>query len=352
MTYPVPASSVGELLDALSGIARVDGGRLVIDDESAFRERGVDMCVWSATFSEDHQDVIDVARWMIWEASQLLGSPSASIHDLYMARGRGEVNGFTVPAVNIRTQVFDMAGAMCRAAAVARFRNYHLRARPERAGVHLPAARRVHHQRPRRLHRGRLAGPGLRPGRPLPVQRQEVRRRSGGDDRGNRRLIREALESATATSTSTRRRWSTCRCRRSTSSSARTTSAPPSCRRSSARSSPPSMTISIGGEIGEVGKQNSTEEELRAYLDGYRARARRARRVDAPGLSKVSVQTGTSHGGVPLAGRRRGRGDARLRHARATLGRRARVRTRRCRSARRVDAARRAFPPLPAGRDG
>ena len=30
------------------------------------------------------------------------------------------------------------------------------------------------------------------------------------------------------------------------------------------------MTVSVGGEIGEVGKQNSTVEELRAYLDGYR----------------------------------------------------------------------------------
>ena len=30
------------------------------------------------------------------------------------------------------------------------------------------------------------------------------------------------------------------------------------------------MTISIGGEIGEVGKENSNEAELRAYLDGLR----------------------------------------------------------------------------------
>ena len=32
----------------------------------------------------------------------------------------------------------------------------HLRARPERAGVHVPATGRVHHERPRGLHRGRL----------------------------------------------------------------------------------------------------------------------------------------------------------------------------------------------------
>ncbi len=61
------------------------------------------------------------------------------------------------------------------------------------------------------------------------------------------------------------------------------------------------VTVSVGGEIGEVGKQNSTPEELRAYLDGYTAElAKRA--PGAKGLSKVSVQTGTSHGGVPLPG--------------------------------------------------
>ena len=109
-----------------------------------------------------------------------------------------------------------MAGAMCRAARVARCRHDHLRARPERAGVHLPAAGRVHHQRPRRLHRRRLAGAGVRPGRPLPVQRQEVRRRPRGDDRGDPAPDpRGGRRSATATSTSTRPRWSTCRCRQS-----------------------------------------------------------------------------------------------------------------------------------------
>jgi fructose/tagatose bisphosphate aldolase len=59
------------------------------------------------------------------------------------------------------------------------------------------------------------------------------------------------------------------------------------------------VTISVGGEIGEVGTQNSTVAELRAYLDGYR-RELGARAPRAAGISKVSVQTGTSHGGVPL----------------------------------------------------
>jgi hypothetical protein len=60
---------------------------------------------------------------------------------------------------------------------------------------------------------------------------------------------------------------------------------------------PTGVTISVGGEIGEVGKANSTEEELRAYLDEYFGQLHGS---GMAGVSKVSIQTGTSHGGVPL----------------------------------------------------
>jgi hypothetical protein len=53
------------------------------------------------------------------------------------------------------------------------------------------------------------------------------------------------------------------------------------------------MPISVGGEIGEVGKENSTPEELRAYMDGYLAELH-----GMEGIAKVSIQTGSSHGGV------------------------------------------------------
>jgi hypothetical protein len=88
---------------------------LRITDENGFRTAGIQSLAWTATFSDD-ADTVAVARWMVWQASQELGALSWSIQDLYMARGRGEVGGFTVPAVNLRTQVFDMAAAMCRAA--------------------------------------------------------------------------------------------------------------------------------------------------------------------------------------------------------------------------------------------
>jgi fructose-bisphosphate aldolase, class II len=58
---------------------------------------------------------------------------------------------------------------------------------------------------------------------------------------------------------------------------------------------PKGIEVSIGGEIGEVGKYNTQPDEVRAYVDGVR------RLLGDPGMAKISVQTGTSHGGVPLA---------------------------------------------------
>jgi fructose/tagatose bisphosphate aldolase len=61
---------------------------------------------------------------------------------------------------------------------------------------------------------------------------------------------------------------------------------------------PEGISVSVGAEIGEVGHKNSTVEELRAFMEGYTAALRRL--GDLEGISKISVQTGTSHGGVVL----------------------------------------------------
>ncbi|MBV7332221.1 hypothetical protein KFU94_29105 [Chloroflexi bacterium TSY] len=55
----------------------------------------------------------------------------------------------------------------------------------------------------------------------------------------------------------------------------------------------------MGGEIGEVGLANSTVAELDAYIENYQHAL--AQLGDYIGLSKVSVATGTHHGGVILA---------------------------------------------------
>ena len=59
---------------------------------------------------------------------------------------------------------------------------------------------------------------------------------------------------------------------------------------------PQGITISVGGEIGEVGGHNSTVADLRAFMIGYLSLLG----PNVRGLSKISVQTGTTHGGVVL----------------------------------------------------
>src|SRR5207245_4314358 len=59
---------------------------------------------------------------------------------------------------------------------------------------------------------------------------------------------------------------------------------------------PAGVTVSVGGEIGEVGGKNSDVHELHAFMDGYRA-ALKSRGKSLIGISKISVQTGTAHGG-------------------------------------------------------
>ncbi len=59
---------------------------------------------------------------------------------------------------------------------------------------------------------------------------------------------------------------------------------------------PKGVNVSVGGEIGEVGRQNSTVGDLRAFMQGYLSHLGSG----TAGISKISVQTGTTHGGVVL----------------------------------------------------
>src|SRR4029077_1109550 len=86
---------------------RLDGEQLIVSQPERFASEVIDNVVFDAVFNEDSR-LRDAARWLIWEASQALGCPSASVHELYMARGRGEFDPtrFTVPAVNVRASAY------------------------------------------------------------------------------------------------------------------------------------------------------------------------------------------------------------------------------------------------------
>ena len=98
----------------LGPVAAVEKGRPQLKEPAQLVSTRMDDLVRLAVFGADDEKAW--ARWAIWELGQLVGVRPASIHELYMARGRGEISGFTVPAINVRGMAYDTARAIFRAA--------------------------------------------------------------------------------------------------------------------------------------------------------------------------------------------------------------------------------------------
>ncbi|HSW42256.1 MAG TPA: class II fructose-bisphosphate aldolase [Patescibacteria group bacterium] len=292
------AASVPELLALLDGTARIEGDRVIVTDEGAFRARTIEDLAWTQTFSEDAATV-EAARWIIWEASQALGARSASIQDLYAARARGEVSGFTVPAINVRMDTFDTVKTIFETAKAQSVGPVILElARSEQTYTW----QRVFEYAPNCLA-GAIAAGWVGPVFIQGDHYQFNAKKFAADPEKMTEEIRKACRDAVAagylnididSSTLVDLSFPTVDEQQRVNYTVAAEIA------ALIRDlEPEGVTISIGGEIGEVGKDNSTVEELRAYLDGFR-RELDARRPGSVGVSKISVQTGTSHGGVPL----------------------------------------------------
>ena len=104
------------LVADLEGLVIVaDDGRVSVSDEEKLRGVPMDILAKKAVFGDAGEQA--AARWLLWELGQVLGIYPASIHELYLARGRGEVPlNFTVPAINLRAMSYDSARAVFRAA--------------------------------------------------------------------------------------------------------------------------------------------------------------------------------------------------------------------------------------------
>jgi fructose/tagatose bisphosphate aldolase len=293
-------ASVGDLLAALTGAGYIRDEVLEVADEPRLRGALMDDLAFAAVFGGD--DLREAARWVIWSASQTLGCGTASIHELYVARGRGEFDPtrLTVPAINVRAATY-LTARQAFAAALER----------EAGAVVFEIAKSemaYTEQRPAEYTAVILAA-ALREGWRTPVFLQgdhfqfsatKWRADPEGEMAGIRDLTREAIGAGFLNidiDSSTLVDLSQPTVAEQQRVNARNTA---ELTRLIRELEPPGVTISIGGEIGEVGKSNSTEEELRAYLDAYRAELAAADADAVAGLSKVSIQTGTSHGGVPL----------------------------------------------------
>lgn len=219
-----------------------------------------------------------------------------SINDFYLARGKGEFRGFTVPAINLRTLTFDLARAIFRVAKklnagafifeIAKSEIVYTDQIPaEYTSVCLAAAIAE-----------KFSGPVFIQGDHFQLKAKNYNENPQKEIENMKLLIRDAIgagfynidiDSSTlvdlSKSTTKEQQLHNYRVCALLTEFIR-------------KIQPQGLNVSIGGEIGEVGGKNSTHEELRFFMQGYRELIGK----DTPGISKISIQTGTSHGGVVL----------------------------------------------------
>jgi fructose/tagatose bisphosphate aldolase len=290
------ADATQRAVDIYGGAVTLVRGAVSVRDAARLRSEATDRLVWQAVFGEG--DDREAARWLLWELGQVTGARPASIQGLYVARGRGDVGGFTVPAINVRAMAYDTARAIFRAA------------RKGKAGAIILEIARSEiaytEQRPAE-YVSVLLGAALREGYTLPLfiqgdHCQVNHKKYQADPEGEvgevRKLIAEEIGAGfynidvdTSTlvdlSHATLEEQQRANYERAAEITAFIRGLEPE-----------GVTVSVGAEIGEVGMKNSTVEELHAFMQGYnRSLAGLGRHA---GISKISVQTGTSHGGVVL----------------------------------------------------
>src|SRR6187455_1062813 len=287
--------TVKEMTDAVKPAASVLSDRVSVTNPGAVTGDLVDRLVHTAVFGAD-AELKGTARWILRNLAAAAGIRPASIHDLYLAMGRGEAGGFTVPAINVRAMAYDTARAVIRSAKalnagafifeIARSEIGYTEQRPhEYAAIVLAAA----------LREG-FSGP-------LFIQGDHVQtnaKKYNSPERDKeletlRALIKEEIAAGfynidIDTSTLVDLDKPTLDEQQEVNVTLAADFA------AFIRGvEPAGVTVSVGGEIGEVGGKNSDVHELHAYMKGFNRKLKE--RGNYVGLSKISVQTGTAHGG-------------------------------------------------------
>jgi fructose/tagatose bisphosphate aldolase len=284
---------MSDVLSRAKDCISVSGGEVEIKD--AAKVNGLmDDLIYDAVFDADEERAKTLQKLVI-EIAKKMGAIPSSIQSLYEEMGRN-YPGFTVPAINIRGLTYDVAKAIFRKALeknvgamifeIARSEIGYTKQRPlEYSAVVLAAA----------VREG-FRGPVFIQGDHFQLVRKYYMDDPKPETDYVKGLIKEAIEAEfynidldTSTLVDLDKENLKEEQRPNFESAAELATY-------IREIEPRGVTVSIGGEIGEIGGKNSTPEELRAYLDGFREVFKSGK-----GVSKLSVQSGTSHGGVVLA---------------------------------------------------
>ena len=288
---------LNELLALVEHSLSVDGTLVKVTDEAKFRATVSKLVEVSALGSGD---AVGWSRYLVRAAALELGIVPSSIHDLYLARGRGDAPmTWCTPAFNLRAISFHAARAMFRAAnkinagafifEIARSEIGYTGQRPAEYAANILAAA---------IAEG-FRGPVFLQGDHFQVSAKRYATDPQSEVNAVRDLTAEAISAGFYNidiDTST-----LVEIEKPTVPEQQLLNYQLSAQMGAyiREIEPADLTISIGGEIGEVGGHNSNEAELRAYMDGYLVEMAKLA-PGKPGLSKISIQTGTSHGGTVL----------------------------------------------------
>lgn len=274
-----------------------DEFQVTILDQKSLR-KDVEKLVRKAIFGSSSERAM--AQWLIRACALEVGIIPASIHEFYYARGKTEIrDDFTVPAINLRSLTFFAARAVFRAAAkidakalifeIARSEIGYTDQRPAEYAANVLGAAIVEGYQ----------GPIFLQGDHFQISASRYAKDSKSEVNNVLSLSTEAIDAGffnidIDTSTLVDLAYETIDKQQELNYSLCSQIA------SHVRAKQPEeIEISLGGEIGEVGGHNSTEPELRAFMEGFIQKFNQSNPGDA-GLSKISIQTGTSHGGVVL----------------------------------------------------
>jgi len=288
-------TSTDQLQRDLSGVLEFKGGHVEkVLDASRLRQEAIDNLMYTAVFAAG-DGLRAQALEAIRESARLLGIRPASIQGLYDAMGRGEVSGFTVPALNLRILTYDTAQAVLRAVKrldvgpvifeIARSEIGYTEMRPAEYAANVEAAA---------IKEG-YEGPLFIQGDHFQVSASRYAKDRDAELGALRDLTAEAIQHDFLNidvDSSTLVDLSRPTVKEQQRPNFEVAAEMIRFIRSQERDG---VRISVGVEIGEVGGKNSTPEELRVFMEGLVEEL-----GGIPGPSKISVQTGSSHGGVVL----------------------------------------------------
>ncbi len=265
------------------------------DFSGSRRPEGAMVDRWARTAALAEPEARATAIWAIREAALAAGIVPASVQELYLARAAGKWEGRTVPAMNLRGWTYRTCRAVFRAAkatdaklfifeqAVGEWQYAQQPPAEYTAGVLAAALREGH------------VGPVFLQADHDQIDAKAYARDPKGEIARLEAIMREQVAAGYYSidiDASTVVDLSLPTVREQQAENARITAHFTEFVRGI---EPDGVTISLGAEIGEVGHENTTPEELHEFMATYRDELGR-RGALAP-VSKISINSGTYHGG-------------------------------------------------------